>query len=254
MYEGVGIMIMTDPNRESPWEQCVRILDEIGEEEMKNKTSYESTFLNGSRIRQPILSLPDLFIRALFSQERLDFEMTRLAKMTYGKLYVDSGVKSMLRTKEKKANETPKNNEVCVNRTDFNVWDFSRAMLSFGNLDQIIDAIRTLKDKTNFPQIEIINFTNRFKVKPPPRWTDVMVHVVFLDDPLAETPKDRLINEIQFSLWTMTMTRKDLGGHDAYAKFRCAVELEKYVKWKMNLMDDEREHENVDVNTGTETH
>ena len=81
-----------------------------------------------------------------------------------------------------------------------------------------------------------------------------MLHIVFLDDSFAtENPKNRLINEIQFSLWTLTMTRKNLGGHDAYAKFRCAIELEKYVKWKMNLIDDERDRLDVRLDAATET-
>ena len=84
--------------------------------------------------------------------------MKRLAKMTNGKLYVDAGVKSMFRTKEKKAYQTPNQNGVLANRTDFNIWDVSRAMMSFGNLDEIIIAIRKLKDKTTFPEVEIINF------------------------------------------------------------------------------------------------
>ena len=60
------------------------------------------------------------------------------------------------------------------------------------------------------------------------RWQDVMLHVVFTDDgaPVAE----RVVCEVQLSLKKMTMTRKDLGGHDAYSKFRAAREVRMFVE------------------------
>jgi len=49
------------------------------------------------------------------------------------------------------------------------------------------------------------------------------------------------------------MTRKNLGGHDAYSKFRCADELEKYVKFKLNLADHQRVVPvDIDVDAATE--
>jgi len=75
-------------------------------------------------------------------------------------------------------------------RSDFDIWDVSRAMISFGNLGQIIEAFGTLNDKSKFPEIEIVNYWNRFPEKPSVRWKDLMFHIVFLDDEFAMETND----------------------------------------------------------------
>jgi len=56
-----------------------------------------------------------------------------------------------------------------------------------------------------------------------------MIHIVFVDDPNVE-PIDRMLCEIQFSLKKLTMTRKEMGGHDAYSSFRSALEIQRFVE------------------------
>ena len=116
----------------------------------------------------------------------------------------------MYRTKEKKAFEISKYSN---SKNDFDIWDLARAMISFDHLWQIVDAFETLNnDKETFGGLQVINFRNRFMIEPTERWQDVMIHLIFIDD----SAEDRLICEVQFSIWKLTMTRKDLGGHEIF--------------------------------------
>ena len=101
-------------------------------------------------------------------------------------------------------------------------------MISFGHLRNILSAIETLRSREKFPAVLVINVWNRFTVKAESRWQDVMLHLLFEEEDVPAS--ERLICEVQFSLMTLTMTRKDLGGHDAYSKFRVAQEVQRYVE------------------------
>jgi len=173
-----------------------------------------------------------LYPRALLAQERLTFEMTKFAEQTEGLLYASKGTKSFYRIKEKKAYQIPvdrQGNPIEVDPNDFNIWDLSRAMVSYNLLGQIVEAFTKMieKDETDQKWM-IIKARSRFK-KVPNGWMDVMVHIVFVDD--GEAIENRIINEIQLALIPLTQSRKDLGGHSAYSDYRSAIELERLVEW-----------------------
>ena len=107
-------------------------------------------------------------------------------------------------------------------------------MISYDHLMGVVLALQTVMqndDGDTFAGLQVVNMTNRFSVSPKERWSDVMFHIVFTDDGVP--PQERVICEVQLSLMKLTMTRRDLGGHDAYSKFRCAVEIQRFVEAKM---------------------
>jgi len=170
-----------------------------------------------------------LYPRALLTQERLTFEMTKFAELTKGSLYASKGTKSFYRIKEKKAYQIPLDrhgNE--IHRKDFNIWDFSRAMISYNLLGQIIEAFTKLTMEEEAKWM-IIKARSRFENIPSGQWMDLMVHIVFVDD--EETMENRMISEIQLALIPLTQARKERGGHHAYSDYRSAIELERLVNW-----------------------
>jgi len=177
MYKGVGRMIQTDPKmypdypNDLSWKRLVEILKEIEGEMKETKKKYEIEDLNGNRVRQPKIDLPLLFGNALLVQERLNFEMKKLSVLTNGSLYVGSGVKSMFRGKEKNAFAVPRRTGIPIDKTDFDIWDLSRGMISFDTLSQIVESYKTFSNQTIFPGIKIVNFYNRFKTISDENWS-----------------------------------------------------------------------------------
>lgn len=103
------------------------------------------------------------------------------------------------------------------------IWDLVRGMISYETISQIVNALRVVQeDKSN--EVLVVNCWNRFKVVPEPEWADVMFHVCFKE---AKLP---MICEVQLCLWKLTLARKKLGGHDAYAKFRNAGEIDRFIQ------------------------
>ena len=96
-------------------------------------------------------------------------------------------------------------------------------------LPQVLHSLRTVMDERQMPGLRVVHFKNRFTVGPSPNWKDVMIHVIFVDEEDVP-PEQRFMSEVQLSLKKMAMTRKNLGGHDAYSTFRSAKELQNFVE------------------------
>lgn len=110
------------------------------------------------------------------------------------------------------------------------MWDLARGLISFDDLNGIRNALHLFSDRERFPNVKVVNVSVTFrKMDENPRsaWQDVKVHFVLMDD----FPK--IICELQLCLKAFTDARRQLGGHDAYSKFRMIMEAERYVKHKL---------------------
>lgn len=92
----------------------------------------------------------------------------------------------------------------------------TRAILQYKS---ILGVLKGWKALEACQEVRIMRVKNRFLEPNDTNWADLIVNLVFRDDPAAH------VMEVQLCHETMILCRKRLGGHSEYAKYRNCLEL-----------------------------
>jgi len=198
------------------WAEYVELLEE------EKLTPTEET-----KVYQPHRdNIALLYGHCLITQLKLVKFVKAFSRLTSGTYFIEKGVKSLYRIKEKMSfyvGTQYESNDPQI------IWDYCRGMITYGTLSLVHSALVRLKNKSYHPTINVFNVWNRFTVEGNGRWQDVMCHFVFLD----YDSNSRVICELQLCYEGYTFARKNRGGHDAYSEYRNAMEIERCVNMRV---------------------
>jgi len=102
------------------------------------------------------------------------------------------------------------------------VRDSARSMIVYDSMQSFLNGLQKLRDDHQQKKIHIRRVKERFTEPTDGGWSDVLINFEF---PAQPGQPDPLVCEIQMVHERMLILRKDLGGHDGYAKYRAAREI-----------------------------
>merc|ERR1712228_942437 len=94
-------------------------------------------------------------------------------------------------------------------------------MVVYGSMANMARGVGHVQNDTENGLVEVFRVKNRFS-NPMGGWSDVLLNLRFQAD-VSESPLVPF--EVQLVHRAMLILRHDLGGHEAYAKFRFAAEF-----------------------------
>lgn len=153
------------------------------------------------------IRLVALLEQAAMAQEYLTVAVMRFAEHPKTKI-MHSKLKSAFRCVEK----------VFFDRSDFTAClDIARAGVICDDLETLKWCLEQFVSAHKAGKMCIERIKNRFETPTEAGWRDILLNVTL--------PEVDHICEVQLILKIMFNARKDCGGHDGYARFRCTCEL-----------------------------
>jgi hypothetical protein len=110
--------------------------------------------------------------------------------------------------------------------------DIVRGSVECCSMDDLLAVLQLLISMQEEGAIKIVRVKDRFTTPTAAGWADALVNLVCLAGGGGDSDRGCVAHvcELQLMHTTMLKTRKDLGGHGAYAKFREAAELLDFVE------------------------
>lgn len=160
----------------------------------------------------------ELMEAAAHTQEAVLLYAKALAAAT-GATAPRSSMKRLYRVLEKQALDP---GSIAANAAMSSVCDAARSMILCESMEQLVRALRHIRSDHDHNMIKILRVKERFSQPTGGGWSDVLINFQF---PVQHEQSNPLVWELQLVHAHMLVVRKDLGGHESYAKYRVAREI-----------------------------